>query len=113
MAVPELTVDLAKPPRERWTGLAAYRRGARELMSHYVAELGAAVSLRGLLEEYRESFVQPEYIEELRSVAEILDMPELDVLLANLYYDALKVVLGCTAFAVETARGILHARNLD
>jgi hypothetical protein len=36
------------------------------------------------------------------------------VLLSNLYYDALKVVLmACTAFAVDTPEGPLHARNLD
>jgi hypothetical protein len=35
------------------------------------------------------------------------------VLLANFYYDALKVVLGCTAFAVDTPDGPLHGRNLD
>ena len=40
-----------------------------------------------------------------------------DVVLCNLYYDALKVILsrvfGCTAFAIDTPRGVLHARNLD
>jgi len=36
-----------------------------------------------------------------------------DVALGNCYYDALKVVLGCTAFAVDTGDEILHARNLD
>src|SRR5207237_8286843 len=29
------------------------------------------------------------------------------------YYDALKVVLGCTAFAIHVGDVILHARNLD
>ena len=32
---------------------------------------------------------------------------------ANLYYDCLKAVIGCTAFAVATSTGTLHARNLD
>ncbi len=37
-----------------------------------------------------------------------------DVVCGNLYYDALKAVLvGCTAFAVDTPIGPLHARNLD
>lgn len=37
-----------------------------------------------------------------------------EVVCGNLYYDALKAVLvGCTAFAVDTPTGPLHARNLD
>lgn len=34
-------------------------------------------------------------------------------MLANLYYDILKAYFGCTAFAVKTIEGIIHARNLD
>ena len=41
----------------------------------------------------------------------------LDVVLCNLYYDALKVILsrdfGCTAFAIDAPGCVLHARNLD
>jgi hypothetical protein len=40
-------------------------------------------------------------------------LPVSDVALSNLYYDALKVVLGCTAFAVDAGEATLHARNLD
>lgn len=37
-----------------------------------------------------------------------------EVVAGNLYYDALKALfVGCTAFAVDTPDGPLHARNLD
>jgi len=36
-----------------------------------------------------------------------------NVLVANLYYDLLKFIYGCSAFAVDSPCGVLHARNLD
>lgn len=36
-----------------------------------------------------------------------------EVLVANLYYDAFRAILGCTAFALDTPEGPIHARNLD
>ncbi len=35
------------------------------------------------------------------------------VMIGNLYYDALKTLWGCTAFVVDDDNGPLHARNLD
>lgn len=49
----------------------------------------------------------------MESLATALDLPVHDVALCNFYYDALKVVLGCTAFAVDAGDVVLHARNLD
>lgn len=50
-------------------------------------------------------------------MASATDIPLSALVVGNLYYDLFKVVLhrtfGCTAFAVETDQGILHARNLD
>jgi hypothetical protein len=58
-----------------------------------------------------------EYREEMECVAGELRLPLGDVVLCNLYYDALKAgmgqTFGCTAFAVDTPDGVLHARNLD
>jgi acid ceramidase len=70
-----------------------------------------------ILAEYRDAFVDEEYVSEMRGIARTLDVREEDVVIANLYYDALKFVLGgsigCTEFAVDTPDGPLHARNLD
>jgi hypothetical protein len=53
----------------------------------------------------------------MESLSRVLSVSVGDVALCNLYYDALKAVLGnafgCTAFAVDLPEGILHARNLD
>jgi hypothetical protein len=53
----------------------------------------------------------------MEALARLVDLPVNDVALCNFYYDVLKVVLdrtlGCTAFAIDTPDGILHARNLD
>jgi acid ceramidase len=53
----------------------------------------------------------------MESLSRLLGLPVRDVVLHNFYYDALKAVLGrmlgCTAFAVDTPDGVLHARNLD
>ncbi len=113
MPIPALDVDLAKPPHERWRGLARHATEARSLLASHLSDLGSIADQRELLVAYRDAVVEPEYAEELQAIAAILDVPEPDVLLANFYYDALKVALGCTAFAVESSAGPLHGRNLD
>lgn len=40
-------------------------------------------------------------------------MSYIEVLTANLYYDFVKLLLGCTAFAVDSSNGPIHARNMD
>jgi predicted choloylglycine hydrolase len=52
-------------------------------------------------------------VRELDALASRLAMPRERLFLANLYYDAFRVVLGCTAIAVDDPDGPLHARNLD
>jgi acid ceramidase/N-acylethanolamine-hydrolysing acid amidase len=115
--VPQLDVDLNAPPERRWSELAAHRDVVRELLAFYVRDIGGLDKFAPLLCDYRDAFVDPEYIAEMRGVARAVDAPEEEVALANLYYDAIKVVLsggiGCTAFAVDTGAGPLHARNLD
>lgn len=116
-AIPEITIDLDVTPERRWEPLEARKNAARELLSFYLRDLGGAGVLAPMIDEYSVAFVDDEYRAEMRGVARLLDVPERDVVLANLYYDAMKFVLhssiGCTAFAVDTPQGPLHARNLD
>lgn len=117
MRIPQVDVDLSLPPDQRWAGLASFRQQARELVAFYLRDLGGVDVLLRLLEAQR-PFLSEEHVEECRGVSRVLGVPTEDVLLANLYYDAVKFVfstprLGCTAFAVETDAGPLHARNLD
>ncbi|HEY2510713.1 MAG TPA: C45 family peptidase [Polyangiaceae bacterium] len=115
--VPELNVDLNAAPDRRWEELARWRDPARKLLAFYVRDLGGFGRFAPVLRDYRDAFVDAEYVEEMRGVARVLDADEDEVALANLYYDAMKLVLaggiGCTAFAVDTPAGPLHARNLD
>jgi len=111
--VPHLDVELADPPAARWAGLAPYRSAAKQLIASYAQEIGGGQLVPDLLGAFCEGYVEKEYVEEMRAVSRILGISETDVLLSNLYYDALKVVMGCTGFAVDDASGPLHARNLD
>jgi hypothetical protein len=116
-SVPQFDVDLKAPPERRWDALAAWRDVGRKLLAFYVRDIGGLDKFAPLLRDYRDAFVDAEYVAEMRGIAGAFDAPEEEVVLANLYYDAIKVVLGggigCTAFAVDTDAGPLHARNLD
>lgn len=117
MPIPQVTVDLSLPPERRWEVLAPWRDSAAAMLEFYLRDLGGAELLAPFLADYRATCIEPEYVAEMRGVASVLGAREDDILVANLYYDALKVVLGskigCTAFAVDTPRGPIHARNLD
>ncbi len=83
-------VDLRDPPENRW-GLTRERQGhARELLGAHA-----------------------DHWAELESLALSLRVPVSDVALGNCCYDAIKLILGCTAFAVDTRASVLHACNLD
>jgi len=117
--IPEVEVDLNLPPEERWSVLAKFREPARQLLACYLRDLDGLGDARALVTEYCRAVLEPEYMAELRGVARVLDVPEADITLANLYYDAMKALQsqnrpGCTAFVVpHAAFGPLHARNLD
>lgn len=117
-AIPEIDVDLNLVPEERWTGLRAWRDSALRLLRFYVRDLGGVEGFLSILMSYRDEYVDPEYVAEMRGVARILDAPEEEVVLANLYYDAIKFVLtkgtfACTGFVIDSTQGLIHARNLD
>jgi len=82
-------------------------------MVMYARELGGAESLRSLIGSYCDEFVEPRYAEEMAAIARIIGVSEEEVLIGNLYYDALKFVFSCSSFSVDTPTGPLHARNLD
>ncbi len=109
----ELTVDLQRPPAARWHLTPAQLEQARELLDHYKADLGLALDTSELLISAAQELIPKEYWEEMESLASEGGVSISDAVLCNLYYDVLKVALGCTAFAIEAPDGILHARNLD
>jgi len=113
MSPPVLDIDLSLPASRRWEVLHPYRDAVRDLVSMYIKDLGGLERSRDELMLYRSSCISPEYIAEMGAIAKLADVDPLDVLLANVYYDAFKHAMGCTAFAVDTATGPIHARNLD
>lgn len=113
MSVPELTVDLDRDPPDRWAVLEPKAEACRTMLAAYVKDLGGLDEFGPLLEQYAEANVPAEHLAEMKAIAEIVGAPEPEVILANLYYDAMSFMLGCTAFAVDTPDGPLHARNLD
>jgi hypothetical protein len=109
----ELTVDLRRPPRDRWHLTPTQCQQARELLTSYKTDLGLPEGVAQFLGSAAKELVQPDHWSEMESLSAALDLPVSDVALSNFYYDALKVVLGCTAFAVDAGEATLHARNLD
>src|SRR5260370_39581577 len=109
----ELTVDLRRQPEDRWHLTRAQRQQARELLALYKTDLGLRRDLGEYLCATARELVGAGHWAEMVSLARSLELPIGDVVLCNFYYDALKVVLGCTAFAVDAAEDVLHARNVD
>ena len=111
--LPVIRVDLSLPPEERWQLTPEQCDDARRLLSYYVRDLGALSEVAGLLETNAEQWIAERHVDELRGLASRLGLPLGLTVLGNLYYDAIKFVIGCSAFAVDSAEGPIHARNLD
>ncbi len=111
--LPEITIALDAPPAERWRGLTPYVEQARELLQTYAGSLGDPAALLPMVGIYAEQWLAAEHREEIASLARLAGTSPEAVLLANLTYDATKYLWGCTAYAVDTDAGPLHARNLD
>jgi len=111
--VPRIDIDLAQRPGQRWATLGPHVEGARQLLECYLRDLGALATYAPLIESYAQAFVSSEHREEIASIARMVGRPEPEVLLGNLYYEAFRQLIGCTAFACDTPDGPIHARNLD
>lgn len=106
-----MQVDLTRPARLRWDLSRGEEAAARELLAVYQRDLGLPAPL---VAELSRPAVRSDYWDEMQGIASRACVSTEEVVCGNLYYDALKVVLvGCTAFAVDTPSGPLHARNLD
>lgn len=112
-SIARLNVDLRLPAERRWAGLRKFVAQAQRLTDSYTRDLGDDGTIMSMLGLYRDGFVRTVYAQEMASVAARIDRSLDEVLVANLYYDAMQALIGCTAFAVDTPSGPLHARNLD
>ncbi|WP_461302522.1 C45 family autoproteolytic acyltransferase/hydolase [Aureisphaera sp.] len=108
-----IVINLDTPPYERWLCLEPYRNEITVLIHTYLADLEDASFFETIIDYYKVACIDETYVEELRGIASFTGFTVDNLLIANLYYDALKLVFGCTAFSIPTAEGNLHARNLD
>jgi hypothetical protein len=108
-----IDVDLLRPAHERWRLPPELVAQGRALLAVYTADFGGTPEAAAGVGELVQPLLEPDHWGEIEGVARQLGVPHSAVLVANLYYDALKFVLGCTAIAVDTPTGPLHARNLD
>ncbi|HBQ17699.1 MAG TPA: hypothetical protein DEF51_43415 [Myxococcales bacterium] len=107
------SVNLANAPAQRWQGIGAWAAEARTLAESYVRDLGGLELFGDLVDAYRAAYVPTDFGAEIDAIADEVGISSNASLVANLYYDAMHAVLGCTAFAIDTPDGPLHARNLD
>ncbi|MBN8732884.1 MAG: hypothetical protein J0L64_20270 [Acidobacteria bacterium] len=106
-----MLVDLRTSADSRWDFTAEQYEAARSLFAVYQRDLGLAPDFVVGLSR---PVVRTDYWAEMEGIALRAGVSIEAVVTGNLYYDALKAVLvGCTAFAVDTPAGPLHARNLD
>ena len=111
--IPSLDVHLSQPPSNRWVFSPAQVNWAQALVDTTLAEIGGVEPYRELIELYASNYVSDSFVAEFESISKQCGRPYLNVLTANLYYDFVKLLLGCTAFAVNTSDGPIHARNMD
>ena len=113
MALREITVDLNVEPQHRWRFDSRHREAALDLTRVYNEDLGVDAETMAFVTMAASGIVPADLWAEIGAIAEALEVTVPEVVAGNLHYDMLKVVLGCTAFAVDSPEGPLHARNLD
>jgi acid ceramidase len=106
-------VNLDLPPNRRWSFLTEYKTEVNELIKCYLNDFTGAEFIFDAIESYKEQFISETYVQEMQSIADISDFTLNEIIVANLYYDILKLYFGCTAFATWNGNEMLHARNLD
>lgn len=119
--IPEVHVDLAADAADRWHLPEALEGQAHALLDLYNADLGGTNFLAQYgdqLQQFVDAHVPSGMYEEIVGLAERINRPLPELLLANLHYDVIKFLgsnsrAGCTAFAIDTPAGPVHARNLD
>ncbi len=109
----EIIIDLDVRPADRWNQLDSYGKEIDELLGYYLEDLGDVSFFTEAIEFYKQEYVPKEYLEEIAGVRKFCNFTENQILITNLYYDALKFVFGCTSFSYLNHAENIHARNLD
>ncbi|MCO7223130.1 hypothetical protein [Pleionea sp. CnH1-48] len=108
-----MTIDLSTQPDMRWNLTPQDKADLNTLLDDYLQDLSVDDSLLDLIQAEYIQNVPQEYRTEIEALADIAQRPLVELVVANLYYDLVKLVLGCTAFVAATPSGPIHGRNLD
>ncbi len=108
-----IRINLDQLPSQRWEFLKAYKEQVNTLLKYYLNDLSDAGIFETYIEMYKEMFITASYKQEIKTISKYCDFSENEILITNLYYDALKFVFGCTSFYTSKHKENLHARNLD
>lgn len=111
--VGHITIDLTRTPETRWEFTKAQIENAVNLAEFYYRDLASATEMLGQIEMLAEQIIPPDYLSEMRALAEMANIPLGKVVLCNGYYDLIKPLIGCTGFAYNGPDGPVHTRNLD
>lgn len=106
-------VDLSLPPEARWNFSTAQSKKAAKLADYYYHDLASATDMLDQIESLAVQIIPSEYMAEMEAIARMTDIPLGRIILCNSYYDLIKPLIGCTAFAFDGPHGPIHARNLD
>ena len=109
----EIIIDLDLKPTERWDQLERYQKEINELIGYYLEDIGDVSFFEEAIDFYKQEYVPKAYLDEINCVRKFCDFTENQLLITNLYYDALKFVFGCTSFTYVNQKEKIHARNLD
>ncbi len=107
------TVDLSTSPAHRWNLSEGQRASAIKLAELYNRDINIGDELSAYVMTVTDQVIPESLLDEIHGLASSLKIEPTKIVIANLYYDLLKAVLGCTAFAFNRDDGPLHARNLD
>jgi len=111
--VRRLVVDLNNKPAERWAVDADFQQCTEDLLEYYLKDLGIDDEYLDDMGDLLTEDIPEEYLGELKGISDKTQISLNRIVAGNLYYDFMKMVIGCTAFSTPTSEGPLHARNLD
>lgn len=106
-------IDLSLPAEQRWVLSNEQVDSATKMAAYYYQDLASATDMIDQIELIASQIIPTDYLSELKSLAQTTDLPIGQIILCNSYYDLIKPLIGCTAFAFDGADGPVQARNLD
>lgn len=108
-----IQIDLNGSPEARWVFSNTQIENSKKLADYYYQDLASATDMLNQVENLATQIIPVEYMAEMKAISRVTDIPLNRIILCNSYYDLIKPLLGCTAFAFDGPDGPIHARNLD